>query len=68
MDNMMRFNIGDIIATFFLLGFFILAIVLVVVAVKAAANKNKKLQPDEPDWQKRIKALETRVEKLENEQ
>ncbi len=64
----MRFNIGDIIATFFLLGFFILAIVLVVVAVKAAANKNKKLQPDEPDWQKRIKALETRVEKLENEQ
>ncbi|MDN5709885.1 MAG: hypothetical protein L0G95_10630, partial [Planococcus sp. (in: firmicutes)] len=61
------FNIGDIIATFFLLGFFVLAIVLVVVAVKAAANKNKKLQPDESDLQKRIKALEMRVEKLENE-
>jgi len=64
---MMRFNIGDIIATFFLLGFFILAIVLVVVAVKAAANKNKKLPTDESDLQKRIKALEMRVEKLENE-
>jgi|GEM_PF-4719604 len=63
----MRFNIGDIIATFFLLGFFILAIVLVVVAVKAAANKNKKLPTDESDLQKRIKALEMRVEKLENE-
>ncbi|AUD15175.1 MULTISPECIES: hypothetical protein [unclassified Planococcus (in: firmicutes)] len=68
MDNMMMFNIGDIIATFFLLGFFILAIVLVVAAVKSAANKNKKLQSDETDLQKRIKALELRVKKLENEQ
>lgn len=68
MDNMVRFNIGDIIATFFLLGFFVLAIVLVVAAVKAAANKNKKLQSDETDLQKRIKALELRVKKLENEQ
>ncbi len=65
---MVRFNIGDIIATFFLLGFFVLAIVLVVAAVKAAANKNKKLQSDETDLQKRIKALELRVKKLENEQ
>lgn len=64
----MMFNIGDIIATFFLLGFFILAIVLVVAAVKAAANKNKKLPADEPDLQNRIKALEMRVEKLENKQ
>ncbi|MBU9674261.1 hypothetical protein KQ939_08540 [Planococcus sp. CP5-4] len=68
MDNMMRFNIGDIIATFFLLGFFVLAIVLIVVAVKAAANKNKKLQADESGLQKRIEGLELRVEKLENEQ
>ncbi|WP_121299282.1 hypothetical protein [Planococcus citreus] len=68
MDNMMMFNIGDIIATFFLLGFFILAIVLVVAAVKAAANKNKKLPADEPDLQNRIKALEMRVETLENKQ
>ncbi|RLJ91424.1 hypothetical protein DFR62_1588 [Planococcus citreus] len=64
----MMFNIGDIIATFFLLGFFILAIVLVVAAVKAAANKNKKLPADEPDLQNRIKALEMRVETLENKQ
>lgn len=63
----MRFNIGDIIATFFLLGFFVLVIVLVGAAVKAAANKNKKAQPDETDLQKRLKALEMRVEKLENE-
>ncbi|WP_434400760.1 hypothetical protein M1Q06_16285 [Planococcus sp. 11815] len=68
MDNMMMFNIGDIIATFFLLGFFILAIVLVVAAVKSSANKNKKLHADEMDLQKRIKALELRVKKLENEQ
>lgn len=64
----MMFNIGDIIATFFLLGFFILAIVLVVAAVKSAVNKNKKLQSDETDLQKRIKALELRIKKLENEQ
>lgn len=64
----MRFNIGDIIATFFLLGFFVLAIVLIVAAVKAAANKNKKTQPDESDLKNRIEALEMRVKKLENEQ
>lgn len=64
---MVRFNIGDIIVTFFLLGFFVLAIVLVVAAVKAAANKNKKTQPDESDLKNRIEALEMRVEKLENE-
>lgn len=64
----MRFNIGDIIATFFLLGFFVLAIVLIVAAVKAAANKNKKTQPDESDLKNRIEALEMRVKKLENKQ
>lgn len=63
----MRFNIGDIIATFFVLGFFLLVIALVVIAVKAA-SKNKKLPADEPDLQNRIKALEMRVEKLENKQ
>lgn len=64
----MRFNIGDIIATFFLLGFFVLAIVLIVAAVKAAASKNKKTQTNESDLKNRIEALEIRVKKLENEQ
>ncbi|MEZ0481371.1 hypothetical protein [Planococcus sp. SSTMD024] len=68
MADTRMFNIGDIIATFFLLGFFVLAVVLVVAAVKAVANKNKKTQPDETDLKNRIEALEMRVEKLENEQ
>lgn len=68
MANTMMFNIGDIIATFFLLGFFVLVIVLVMAVIKAGANKNKKLQADETDLKNRIEALEMRIEKLENEQ
>lgn len=63
----MVFNIGDIIATFFILGFFLLVIAFVVVAVKAA-GKNKKQQAGGQDLKNRIEALEMRVEKLENEQ
>ncbi|MDE4086717.1 hypothetical protein PO902_16850 [Planococcus maritimus] len=66
MANTFMFNIGDIITTFFLLGFFVLAILLVMVAVKAS-SKNKKLQADETDLKNRIEALEMRIEKLENE-
>lgn len=63
----MIFNIGDIIATFFILGFFLLVIALVVVAVKAT-GKNRKQRAAEPGLKKRIEALEMRVEKLENGQ
>lgn len=63
----MMYNIGDIIATIFLLGFFALIIIVVIAAVKASA-KRRKQQADESDLKKHIEALELRVEKLENGQ
>ncbi|ANU15647.1 hypothetical protein BBI11_00435 [Planococcus maritimus] len=63
----MMYNLGDIIATIFLLGFFILLVVLVVAAVKASVNR-KQQQVDESDLKKHVEALELRVKKLENEQ
>ncbi len=63
----MMYNIGDIIATIFLLGFFALIIIVVIAAVKASAKRTKQ-QADESDLKKHIEALELRVEKLENGQ
>ncbi|MGM0896667.1 MAG: hypothetical protein ACQEV0_02150 [Bacillota bacterium] len=57
------FNMGDILATIVILGFFLFLVILVVALVK----KNKSQPMHEMDLKKRIDELEMRVETLEKE-
>lgn len=60
-------NTGDILATFVILGFFAMVIAIVIMAIVNSGKKKNRLKASGTDADARIKALEKRVEQLENE-
>lgn len=60
-------NMGDILATFIIFGFFMMVIAIVIIVVRNAGKKNNEQKTSATDTNARIEALEKRVEQLENE-
>lgn len=60
-------NMGDILATFIIFGFFMMVIAIVIIVVRKAGKKNNERKISGTDANARIEALEKRVEQLENE-
>ena len=60
-------NMGDILATFVIFGFFMMAIAVIVISIRNAGKKNNEQKTSATDANARIEALEKRVEQLENE-
>ncbi|MFC4713664.1 hypothetical protein [Planococcus dechangensis] len=60
-------NMGDILATFVILGFLMMAIAIIVISIRNAGKKNNEQKISATDANARIEALEKRVEQLENE-
>lgn len=60
-------NMGDILASFVIFGFFMMAIAVIVISIRNAGKKNSEHKTSATDANARIEALEKRVEQLENE-
>lgn len=59
-------NMGDILASFVIFGFFMMAIAVIVISIRNAGKKNSEHKTSSTDANARIEALEKRVEQLEN--